>query len=134
MEFFSIHWIFTYKNGLVAVSNADMGVLMGKDCTKIVVYPRMSTIFSKIVRKHCLHACDFFHVWSHHSFGPKICWTNNFFWPKSFKTQNFCGPKISSDPWYFLEPNIYFWLGNFHWRWGIKPFQAKHLRLNSFCT
>ena len=24
----------------------------------------MPTIFSKIVRKHCLHACDFFHVWA----------------------------------------------------------------------
>ena len=36
---------------------------MGKNCKNIVVYPKMSTIFSKIVRKHCLHACNFFHVW-----------------------------------------------------------------------
>ena len=35
-----------------------------KKCQKIVFYPKMSTIFSKIVRKHRLHACDFFHVWS----------------------------------------------------------------------
>ena len=26
------------------------------------VYPKMSTIFSKNVRKQCLHACDFLHV------------------------------------------------------------------------
>ena len=29
---------------------------------KNVVYTKMSTISSRIVRKHCLHACDFFHV------------------------------------------------------------------------
>ena len=29
---------------------------------KIAHYPKMSTIFSKIVCKHCLHACNFFHV------------------------------------------------------------------------
>ena len=44
---------------------------MGKHCKKMVVYPKMSTIFSKIVRKHCLHACDFFHVCP-----PLISWCN----------------------------------------------------------
>ena len=29
----------------------------------IIVFPKVSTIFSKIVRKQCLHACDFFRVW-----------------------------------------------------------------------
>ena len=29
---------------------------------KYAVYPEMSTICSKNVRKQCLHACDFFHV------------------------------------------------------------------------
>ena len=27
----------------------------------------MSTMLAKNVRKHCLHACDFFHVWA-----PKV--------------------------------------------------------------
>ena len=35
---------------------------MGKNWKKIVVYKKMSTIFWKIVRKQCLHACDFIHV------------------------------------------------------------------------
>ena len=45
-------------------NNADSWVLMAKNCKKIVVYPKMCTIFSKIVSKQCLHACDFFHVWT----------------------------------------------------------------------
>ena len=35
---------------------------MVKNCQKFVVHPKMSTIFSKIVRKQRLHASDFFHV------------------------------------------------------------------------
>ena len=37
---------------------------MGQSCNKFVVCPTKSTICSKIVRKQCLHACDFFHVCS----------------------------------------------------------------------
>ena len=37
---------------------------MGKDCKKIIAYLKMSTVFSKIVRKQCLHAYNFFHVFS----------------------------------------------------------------------
>ena len=64
MQFFSKQYIFSNKNGLIVTNNADLWELMGIDCKKIVVFPKMSTIFSKIVRKHCLHACDFFHVGS----------------------------------------------------------------------
>ena len=35
---------------------------MGKNFQQIIVYPKMSAIFSKIVRKQRLHACDFSHV------------------------------------------------------------------------
>ena len=38
--------------------NADLWPLMGKSCL-----PKMSKIFSKIVLKQCLHACDYLHVW-----------------------------------------------------------------------
>ena len=44
-------------------NNADLWALIGKNCMKIVVFPKMSTIFSIIIRKQCLHACDFFHLW-----------------------------------------------------------------------
>ena len=42
-------------------NNAELWV-KSKNCKKIVAYKKMSTIFPKIVRKQCLHACDFFHV------------------------------------------------------------------------
>ena len=35
--------------------------LMGKNCQQILVYPKMSTIFSKIAHKQPLHACVFLH-------------------------------------------------------------------------
>ena len=47
---------------LIVDRNADSWALLGKYCKKIVVDPKMSTIFSKTVCKQCLHACDFFHV------------------------------------------------------------------------
>ena len=53
-------------------------------------------------------------------FGPKInldetkFWTNNFFGPIFLQTHAFFGPDICVG------------LGDFHWRWGIKPFQAEH--------
>ena len=43
----------------------DIGELwsfMDKNCQRIVVNPKMSTIFSKIVHKQCLYACNFFRV------------------------------------------------------------------------
>ena len=46
------------------INIGDLCPLMGKNCQNIVVYPKMSTIFSKIVRKQRLHVCEFFHVWS----------------------------------------------------------------------
>ena len=73
-----------------------------------------------------------------------------------FQTQNFFGPKILADQRFFQTHNfishkifcrrnfflpkffgpIIFWgysiclgLGDFHWRRGIKPFQAEHFRL-----
>ena len=60
MQLFPLYHIFSCK---IVDDNAHLCALMGKNCKKFVVYPKMSTIFSKIVRKHCLHACDFFHVW-----------------------------------------------------------------------
>ena len=39
-----------------------MWQLIGKIFQKSVVYPKMSTNFSKIVRKQQLHYCNFFHV------------------------------------------------------------------------
>ena len=59
------------------------------------------------------------------SIGPKIFWTHNFFGPKVFR------PKIISDPWFFFGPNFCLGLGDFHWRRGIKPFQAEHFRHKS---
>ena len=56
MPRFAIYQIFSNKNGLIVDNNADLWALMCKNCNK------MSTIFSKIVCKHYLHACDFFHV------------------------------------------------------------------------
>ena len=56
--------MFSNKNGLIVDSNADLWALKSKNYQKILVYPKMSTIFSKVVRKQCLHACDFFHVCS----------------------------------------------------------------------
>ena len=47
-------------------SSADLWALMGKNCQKIVVNPKISTIFLETVRKQCLHASDFFHVFSGH--------------------------------------------------------------------
>ena len=58
-------------------------------------------------------------------FGPKSFWTHNFFGPKVFR------PKIISDPWFFFGPNFCLGLGDFHWRRGIKPFQAEHFWLKS---
>ena len=50
MQFCPLYQIFTDK---IADNNADLCALRGKKCKKIVVYPKMSTIFSKIVRKSC---------------------------------------------------------------------------------
>ena len=50
---------FCNKTGVIVDNNAE---LMGTNYKQIGVCPKMSTIFSKIVRKQCLHACDFFHV------------------------------------------------------------------------
>ena len=51
---------------------------------------------------------------------------HNFVWnQKTFQTQNFVGPL------YFYRPNICLGLGDFHWRRGIKPFQAEQYRLKS---
>ena len=63
IAFFPLYQIVSNKNGLIVDNNADLWALMGENYKKIVVYPKMSTIFSKIVRKQRLHACDFFHVW-----------------------------------------------------------------------
>ena len=63
VELFPMYEIFSRKNGLFVDNNEDLWALIGKNCKKSVVYPNMSTIFSKIVCKQCLHACDFFHVW-----------------------------------------------------------------------
>ena len=54
---------FLTRNGLIVDINIDMWALTGENCQKLVVVPKMSTIISKIVRKHCLHACNFFHVY-----------------------------------------------------------------------
>ena len=62
LQIFPLIQIFFNKNGLIVDDNADLWAFLGKNYKKIVVYPKMSTIFSKIVRKQCLHACDLFHV------------------------------------------------------------------------
>ena len=46
-------------------------------------------------------------------------------WPKIFVNQNFFWTLN------FFRPNICLGIGDFHWRWGIKPFQAEHFRLKS---
>ena len=58
-------------------NNADLWTLMGKNAKKIIVYPKMSTIFLNIVRKQCLHACDFFHVWSQRHLSPDFYFVRN---------------------------------------------------------
>ena len=50
--------IFSDKIGYIVDKNADMWVLMGKHYKKIIVYPKMPTIFSNIVRKQLLRACS----------------------------------------------------------------------------
>ena len=59
-NFFPLYQIFSNKNVLIVDNYTDLWDWMGKNCKKIVVYPKMSAIFSKVVRKQCLHACDFF--------------------------------------------------------------------------
>ena len=65
--------------------------------------------------------------WNQNFFGtkiflePKFFWTQNFldpqfFWIKSFWTQKIFGPM------YFFWPSFCLGLGDFLWRWGIKPF------------
>ena len=51
------------------------------------------------------------------SLDPKFLDPKVFVDPKFLRTQNFFLPK------FFLR-NICLWLGDFHWRQGIKPFQA----------
>ena len=63
VELFPMYEIFSRKNGLFVDINEDLWALIGKNYKKIVVYPKMSAIFSKIGRKQRLHACNFFHVW-----------------------------------------------------------------------
>ena len=54
LQFFPIISDISCKKGLIVHNNAELWALMGKNCKTIVLYPKMSTIFSKIVRKHCL--------------------------------------------------------------------------------
>ena len=54
---FPIHRLFLSEYGSIVDRNAALWVLMGK-LPKMIVYLKMSAIFSKIVRKPCLHACD----------------------------------------------------------------------------
>ena len=61
--FFQYIGYFWRKLDQMLVSNADLWQFMGKNCQNFVVYTKMSTIFAKIVRKQCLHACNFFRVW-----------------------------------------------------------------------
>ena len=67
-----IHWIFLKKHGLIINSNADLWAPMGKNCQQIVLCPKISTIFSKIL---CLHPCYFFCVCD----GGTVwhCWVTN---------------------------------------------------------
>ena len=53
----------------------------------------------------------------------------NFFGRQTFKTQIFCYPFFG--PIIVFAPNIFLGPGDFHWRRGIKPFQAEHSRLKS---
>ena len=62
LQFFPLYQIFSSQKRLIVDNNADLCALIGKNCNKIVVYTKMFTIISKIVCKHCLHACYFFHV------------------------------------------------------------------------
>ena len=59
-------------NALIVDKNTDLWAWMGGNCQKIVVLPKMSIIFSKIVRKQRLHACDFFHVCPRAAFASRI--------------------------------------------------------------
>ena len=61
-HFFPFYWIFSNKFRLIVDIDVDLWALISKNWKKLVVYPKMSTILLKIVRKQCLHACDFFHV------------------------------------------------------------------------
>ena len=42
---FPLYQIFSNKNGSILDKYADVWALMGKNCKKIVVFPKMSTIF-----------------------------------------------------------------------------------------
>ena len=75
-------------------------------------------------------------------FFKKSFWTQNLFGhthfldPQFFWTQNFLDLKFFVNPTFiwthnFFRPNICLGIGDFHWRWGIKPFQAEHFRLKS---
>ena len=94
--------------------------------------------------------------WTHNFRGPKCSWTKLlqtqiFFWskifldtkffstPKFFRTQKFFNPKLFQTQFFpdtkffqtFLRLNIFWNFWDFHWRRGVKPFQAEHFRLKS---
>ena len=65
LQFLPVHFISLNKNRLIVDWYWRLVDINGQKLRKIVVYPKMSTIFSKIVCKQRLHACNFFHVCLH---------------------------------------------------------------------
>ena len=77
---------------------------------KYALYPEMSTIFSKNVRKQCLHACDFFHVWNEYY---NLAWYSQYLNWDNEKNSDYPVPYLTNYPlhWQF-EVNIFSMLLN----------------------
>ena len=61
-NFFHYSRYFPTKRDQLWIVMQTWGHWWFKNCKKIVIYPKMSTIFLIIVRNQCLHACSFFRV------------------------------------------------------------------------
>ena len=92
-----LYQIFFNKNRLIVDNNADLWAFMNKTARKWLFIKQMSTLLSKIVRKQCLHACDFFHV----------CALVQFSWSSKVRTIPFSNSKLIK---FMLSICILFWL------------------------